>query len=61
LARLQAEIGLASLLRHAPELRLAAPPDSIVWHESAWGRRPARLPLRFVPIQKTTLAKFSSR
>jgi cytochrome P450 len=45
LARLEAQIAIATLLARAPNLRLAVDPDAIRWRRHAFLRGPAEVPL----------------
>ena len=45
LARLEARIGLTSLFRRFPDLRLAEPVETLPWRQSLPVRCPARVPL----------------
>ncbi|MET9030257.1 cytochrome P450 [Nocardia sp. NPDC004168] len=47
LARLELEIGLATLARRLPELQLAVPPDDVEWSSGLLTLRPKTLPARW--------------
>lgn len=51
LARMEAEVAFPALLRHCPDLALAADPDRLAWRSSRMMRGLKRLPLTFTPTR----------
>ncbi|WP_280152091.1 hypothetical protein [Piscinibacter sp. XHJ-5] len=48
-ARMNADVAIGSLLRHAPNLRLAVAPHTLSWRMGLRLRALDRLPLKFTP------------
>lgn len=54
LARLEAEVGLETLLRRFPDLATAVPPGDIPWIPVGLMRGPVSLPVTFTPVPAPT-------